>query len=94
MRFFGGIALALFIPAVILAGWLFYWRVTEGKFTGQIWAGFSSAALTALGLIFLHMGILGDMLNRHRIYLEELLFDTRMLRSRRNNTSTDPDEYQ
>ena len=37
----------------------------------------TSSSEILLGLILLLMGVLGDMLNRHRIYLEELLYRER-----------------
>lgn len=74
MRFFGKIALWLMIPAFILEiGFLAHYLHT-GRFSGYLWAGFSGAGLFGLGLISLHMGLMGDMMNRHRVYLEELLF--------------------
>ena len=39
--------------------------------------GFTGAALFVLGLLLFFMGLIGDMLNRHRIYLEELLYRQR-----------------
>jgi glycosyltransferase involved in cell wall biosynthesis len=74
MRFFGKIALWLIVLAavfeVIFFGHYFY----TGRFRGYLWAGLSGAGFLGLGLVSLHMGLIGDMLNRHRVYLEELLF--------------------
>jgi hypothetical protein len=55
---------------------LIHYAVT-GAFSPHKWAGFAAIALTALALLMLQTGIIGDMLNRHRVYLEELLFRQR-----------------
>jgi glycosyltransferase involved in cell wall biosynthesis len=70
--FFGRLALLLAV-AVFLAS--HYWNT--GGFTPHKWAGFTSAALLVLAVLMLFMGVIGDMLNRHRIYLEELLAERR-----------------
>jgi len=64
-------------PAVILELFFFGHYLLKGRFTPHLWAGFSGAALFGLGLIALHMGLIGDMLNRQRVYLEELLYRQR-----------------
>lgn len=73
LRFFGAIAAALTVPAVLLAGFLAVHYAASGAFTPHKWAGFVSAVLLGLALLSLHTGIMGDMLTRHRLYLEELL---------------------
>jgi glycosyltransferase involved in cell wall biosynthesis len=78
MRFFGAIAAALAVPGLLLCIFLLVHYSLTGKFSPHKWAGFVGAALIALGLIMIHMGIIGDMLNRHRVYLEELLYRQRM----------------
>ena len=77
LRFFGGIALALLLPAFGLAGFLMVHYALTGQFSPHKWAGLTAIALTALALLMLQTGIIGDMLNRHRVYLEELLFRQR-----------------
>ena len=77
MRLFGGIALALLLPAFGLAAFLMVHYARTGELSPHKWAGFGAIALTALALLMLQTGIIGDMLNRHRIYLEELLFRQR-----------------
>lgn len=73
LRFFGGLAAALALPALGLAGFLAAHYLSSGQFTPHKWAGFSAAALAGLALLCLHLGLVGDMLARHRAYLEELL---------------------
>jgi glycosyltransferase involved in cell wall biosynthesis len=73
LRFFGGIALALLVPAVLLAGFLGLHYLETGQFSPHKWAGFVAVALAALALLIAQIGVIGDMLNRHRVYLEELL---------------------
>jgi glycosyltransferase involved in cell wall biosynthesis len=77
LRFFGGIALLLLVPAAGLAAFVLLHYARTGAFSPHKWAGFAALALLALGLGSLHLGVLGDMLNRHRVYLEELLFRQR-----------------
>lgn len=83
MRFFGRLALALMVPGVGLAVYFLVNYIATGKFAGEKWAAFTGAALFVFGLILLLMGVAGDMLNRHRIYLEELLYDVRTQRRTR-----------
>jgi glycosyltransferase involved in cell wall biosynthesis len=78
LRFFGGIALALMLPAAGLGVFLLVHYLNSGAFSPYKWAGFAAAALTALSVLMLHLGLIGDMLNRHRIYLEELLYRERI----------------
>ena len=89
MRLFGGIAIVLLIPAALLGGFLLFHYYLTGGFSPYKWAGFTSGVLGMLGLIMLHMGMLGDMLNRHRIYLEELLFNQRLRSSSHSEVRLD-----
>ena len=77
MRFFGRIALWLMVPGVLLELFFFGHYLLEGRFSPHLWAGFSGAGLFGLGLMSLHMGLIGDMMNRQRVYLEELLYRQR-----------------
>jgi hypothetical protein len=79
MRFFGWLAVALLIAAAGLASFFVVHYLVTGSFSPHKWAGFISACLAALSLMMFFMGMIGDMLNRHRIYLEELLYRQRML---------------
>ena len=74
MQFFGGLALLLAVPGTLLGLFLLGHYFLTGMFSPYKWTGFTSGGLFALSLILLHMGMIGDMLNRHRIYLEELLY--------------------
>ena len=77
MRFFGRIALALAVPAVLLEGFLLIHYLRTGQFSPHKWAGFTGLGLIVLSLAAMHMGMIGDMLDRHRTYLEELLYQAR-----------------
>jgi glycosyltransferase involved in cell wall biosynthesis len=77
MRLFGKLAAGLIVLAVMLEGFLMVHYLRTGNFSPHKWAGFAGAALLGLGLMSLIMGIFGDMLNRHRIYLEEALWHLR-----------------
>lgn len=90
MRFFGGIALWLFVPAVLLEGFFFAHYFITGTFSPHKWAGFGGGGLMVLSLMALHMGLIGDMLNRHRVYLEELLYLQRSMMSPQALSETAP----
>jgi glycosyltransferase involved in cell wall biosynthesis len=77
LRFFGRIALALVVPAVLLEVFFFGHYLWTGAFSPHKWAGFTGMALALLGLMMFYMGLMGDMLNRHRVYLEEILYRLR-----------------
>ena len=77
MLFFGVIAGAAFLIAAALGAFLLFHYLSTGTFTPHKWAGFTAAGIAILGLLLGFMGILGDMLARHRIYLEELLYRER-----------------
>jgi len=77
MRFFGRLSAALMLPGFALMVFLLVHYVRSGSFSPHKWAGFSGLGLLLLGLVLLLMGVIGDMLNRHRIYLEEILYYTR-----------------
>jgi len=68
------------LPGAGLLGFLLVHYVRTGHFSPHIWSGFAGTGLFVLGLILLLIGLLGDMLNRHRIYLEELLYYVRSQR--------------
>ena len=77
LRFFGGMAVLLSIPGFGLGAFLLWHYVETGALSPHKWAGFASAALLGLALLLLQLGVIGDMLTRHRVYLEELLFRLR-----------------
>jgi len=77
LRFFGGIALALFVPALLLGAFVMIHYLQTGQFSPHKWAAFSSLGLVALSLLMAQIGVIGDMLNRHRVYLEEILYRQR-----------------
>ena len=81
MQFFGGLALTLAVPGALLGGFSVVHYLMTGAFSPYKWTGFTAGGLFALSLILLHMGMIGDMLNRHRIYLEELLYFQRISKS-------------
>ena len=56
-----------------------------GNFSPHKWAGFSALGLAGLALLTLHVGVIGDMLTRHRVYLEELLSRQRNEAHRRHD---------
>ena len=81
MKFFGTIAVYLLVPAVLLELFFVGHYLYAGAFSPHIWAGFTGAGLLGLAVISLHIGLIGDMLNRHRVYLEEVLYRQREMAS-------------
>jgi glycosyltransferase involved in cell wall biosynthesis len=77
LRFFGGAALLMLAPALGLGIFLLGHYLATGGFSPHKWAGFSAIALIALAVLMIQIGVIGDMLNRHRVYLEEILFRQR-----------------
>jgi glycosyltransferase involved in cell wall biosynthesis len=90
LRFFGALALGLFVPALLLESFFFGHYLAVGSFSPHKWAGFSGAGLGVLSLLMIFMGMIGDMLNRHRVYLEELLYEER--RRSRGSSGEVPDD--
>jgi glycosyltransferase involved in cell wall biosynthesis len=77
LHFFGVIALALLGCAALLGSIFLIHYARTGQFQPQTWAGIGAGACVGLAALMLHIGLIGDMLNRHRIYLEELLYRQR-----------------
>ena len=82
LRFFGSLAAVLAGPAVLLEIFFLAHYLATGSFSPHLWAGFTGAGLGSLAILMLFMGMIGDMLNRHRVYLEEILYEQRRRRSR------------
>ena len=92
LHFFGSIALAGFAASAGLGGFFLLHYLATGSFHPHTWAGVSAGACFGLAVLMLHLGIIGDMLSRHRIYLEELLYRLRDARpSHRNAAAAHPD---
>ncbi|MCB1056461.1 MAG: glycosyltransferase family 2 protein [Acidobacteria bacterium] len=77
MRFFGWIAAGLITPAVGLGAFLFAHYLRTATFSPYKWTGFAAAGLLILAVLVLQVGLVGDLLNRHRVYLEEMLYRLR-----------------
>jgi glycosyltransferase involved in cell wall biosynthesis len=77
LYFFGVIALALLACAAALGGFFLVHYLRTGQFRPHTWAGVCAGACIGLAALTIHLGLIGDMLNRHRIYLEELLYRQR-----------------
>jgi glycosyltransferase involved in cell wall biosynthesis len=90
LRFFGALALALAVPAVVLELFFLAHYVLVGTFSPHKWAGFGGGGLLVLALLMVFMGMIGDMLNRHRVYLEELLYEQRRRSTERPDDSQGP----
>ncbi len=77
LQFFGAIALALLACATTLGAFFLVHYARTGQFRPHTWAGVGAGACIGLAALAIHIGLIGDMLNRHRIYLEELLYRQR-----------------
>ncbi len=78
MRFFGTIAFTLLMLAAGFGGFLLWHYIATDALSPHKWAGFVSGALAIFAVLMFFAGMIGDMLNRHRIYLEELLYRQRL----------------
>lgn len=74
LRFFCGISLVFAVPAIALAAIFFARYFIYGTFSGYLFAGFSSAFLSVLSIVFLVLGIVTDMLDRIRSNQERILY--------------------
>lgn len=81
LRFFGALSGVLLAGSMGLGLFFLSHYVQTGSFRPHTWAGVSAGALLGLAVLMLHMGVIGDMLNRHRVYLEELLYRQRLASS-------------
>ena len=77
MRFFGTLALASGMVGLALVAFLFGHYACTGQFSPHKWAGFTGGAILWFSSQLLLIGVIGDMLNRHRLYLEEVLYRLR-----------------
>jgi len=92
LRFFGGIALLLLALACCLEIFFFGHYLATGSFSPHKWAGFLGGGLAGLSLMLLHIALIGDMLKRHRVYLEELLLRERLKAPTEKARNPGPDE--
>ncbi|MEM1179407.1 MAG: glycosyltransferase family 2 protein [Acidobacteriota bacterium] len=88
LRFFGALAAMCLTIAAVFGGFFLSHYFKTGAFYPHTWAGVTSGAFVGLALLALHTGVIGDMLNRHRIYLEELLHH-----QRRQSTPDDAERW-
>jgi glycosyltransferase involved in cell wall biosynthesis len=74
LKFFGGIAALLFVPAMVLGGFVTGYYIVKGRtspFTSLITM---SGVLMTLSFLLGVLALLADMLGRHRKISEELLY--------------------
>jgi glycosyltransferase involved in cell wall biosynthesis len=74
LKFFGAISAILLFISMCLGGFflIHYWQT--GKFSGHLWAGFSSGFLLLFSFLFFVTGLLADMFDRIRINQERILY--------------------
>ena len=65
------------LPAACLSAFLLWHWFGTGSLSPHKWAGFAALGLTLIALLMLQLGVIGAMLARHRVYLEELLYRQR-----------------
>ncbi len=82
LRFFGYLALVLFLIALGFAGFLAYIKVTTGGFSPHKWSGFVAGALAGASMAIYMMGVVAEMLDRIRVAQDETLFRVRQLEYR------------
>lgn len=86
LRFFTWVAAFFAIPGIFF-GVLFFWNYfVTGKFSGYLFAGFSSGFLFLMAMIFLVLGLVTDMLDRIRINQERIIYILKKYHSRKPPT--------
>lgn len=78
MRFFGTLGAALLVLSLMFGGFLVAHYLVNHQLSPHKWAGFVSCGFAFLSVFMFFAGMIGDMLNRHRVYLEELLYRQRL----------------
>jgi glycosyltransferase involved in cell wall biosynthesis len=74
LRFFWSLSAIFALPSLLLAIIFFVHYLLTGLFTGYLFAGFSSAFLLLMALVFFVLGIVTDMLDRIRTNQERVLY--------------------
>jgi glycosyltransferase involved in cell wall biosynthesis len=74
LKFFGGIALLLFIPGVLLGAFVTWYYLQEGRTSPYTSFITMSGVLIVLSFLLGVLALLADMLGRHRKISEELLY--------------------
>ena len=74
MCLFGMLGAACGVIAAALLLFLLTHFLQTGAFSPHKWTGFTGAAFLLLAFFFFALGLVGDMLNRQRLYLENLLY--------------------
>ena len=74
LRFFWSISAIIFITALAFASFFFGHFILTGKFTGYLFAGFTSGFLFILSVVFFVLGIVTDMLDRIRANQDRVLY--------------------
>jgi glycosyltransferase involved in cell wall biosynthesis len=79
LRFFGWIAALCCAIGIPLVAFFCHHYLSSGSFAPHKWAGIVGGAFLGGALASLFTGVLGDMLNRQRVYLEEIQYHIRAL---------------
>ncbi|MFA5205829.1 MAG: glycosyltransferase family 2 protein [Lentisphaeria bacterium] len=74
MRLFGTLGAVCGVIAAALLLFLLTHFLQTGAFSPHKWTGFTGGAFLLLAFFFFALGLIGDMLNRQRLYLESLLY--------------------
>lgn len=74
LRFFWGLSIIFIIPSIIFGIIFLANYLITGIFTGYLFAGFTSAFLIFIAMIFFVLGIVTDMLDRIRTNQERILY--------------------
>lgn len=74
LKFFSFLGSISLLMGFVLGIFFIHYYVSTGRFTGQLWAGFSAGFLVLFSFLFFLTGLLGDMLVRIRNNQERLLY--------------------
>ncbi|HYO07958.1 MAG TPA: glycosyltransferase family 2 protein [Tepidisphaeraceae bacterium] len=74
LKFFGGIAMFLFVPGILMAGFVTTWYLLKAKTAPYTSLIVISGTLITMSFMLGVLALLADMLGRHRRISEELLY--------------------
>lgn len=74
LQFFGAISATFFLCSLALGIFFLGHYFYTGRFSGHLWAGFTSGFLFSMSIVFFAVGLLADMFVRIRKNQEKLLY--------------------
>ena len=92
LKFFGWMAAAALVPGLLMLVFLSIWYLATGALVPFAQVLTLGAAITLIGVLLLALALLADMVSRHRVIHEDLLYLARRRYYGRGRTVDAPDE--